>query len=62
MNYKKLSIIAMTVCIVTAVVYLPALDNSFVNWDDPDYVYNNLEIKKSGIDRIAWAFSSFSNG
>src|SRR5215203_534385 len=30
---------------LTTIVYLPTLNAGFVNWDDPDYIYNNYVIK-----------------
>jgi len=33
------------ILILTAIVYLPTLNAGFVNWDDPDYIYNNYVIK-----------------
>jgi len=33
------------ILILTAIVYLPTLNAGFVNWDDPDYIYNNSVIK-----------------
>jgi len=33
------------ILILTAFVYLPTLNAGFVNWDDPDYIYNNSVIK-----------------
>ena len=29
------------ILILAAIVYLPTLNAGFVNWDDPDYIYNN---------------------
>jgi hypothetical protein len=33
------------ILVLTAIVYLPTLNAGFVNWDDPDYIYNNYVIK-----------------
>ena len=33
------------ILILTAIIYLPTLNAGFVNWDDPDYIYNNYVIK-----------------
>jgi tetratricopeptide (TPR) repeat protein len=33
---------------LTAIIYLPTLNAGFVNWDDPDYIYNNSIIKDLG--------------
>ncbi|MFQ5442324.1 MAG: tetratricopeptide repeat protein [Thermodesulfobacteriota bacterium] len=48
-----LSLCAVT-AIVTLIVYLPALNNGFVNWDDPLYVTENLHIRS--LD-IKWLFT-----
>jgi Flp pilus assembly protein TadD len=44
---------------LTILVYLPALDNDFVNWDDPDYVYKNLHIRTLDFQFLKWMFSTF---
>jgi len=35
----------LLVALITFSVYVPVLHNGFVNWDDGDYVYNNLNIR-----------------
>ena len=45
--------------VVTFIVYLPALNNGFVTWDDNIYVYNNTMIKNLNLQLIQDAFSSF---
>lgn len=57
MRYKL--IIAFVVGIITFIVYLPVLQNDFVNWDDARYIYENQNIQQ-GIDLkfLKWAFSS----
>ncbi len=47
------------VALVTLFAYLPALGNSFVNWDDDVYVYNNTFIKSFNTEFVRWAFSQF---
>ena len=37
--------IVPTILIITFIAYLPALQAGFVNWDDGDYVYENLMIR-----------------
>ncbi|MDO8446221.1 MAG: tetratricopeptide repeat protein [Deltaproteobacteria bacterium] len=51
------------IALVTFITYLPALNNDFVNWDDPTYVYENPHLQLLNLDFIEWAFSSvyFSN-
>ena len=43
------------ILIITTLVYLPVLNAGFVNWDDPDYIYNNNVIKDLG--KVADFFS-----
>ena len=33
------------ILVLTAIIYLPTLNAGFVNWDDPDYIYDNYVIK-----------------
>ncbi|MHA2217790.1 MAG: hypothetical protein ACXACY_17785, partial [Candidatus Hodarchaeales archaeon] len=41
-NYNvKISAAAFVISLLTALLYLPALQNNFVNWDDQYYVYEN---------------------
>lgn len=49
--------------VITFLIYLPSLQNGFVNWDDPKYVYENPLIRTLDLDFIRWAFTSvyFSN-
>ncbi|MEE9614567.1 MAG: tetratricopeptide repeat protein [Thermodesulfobacteriota bacterium] len=42
---KATLLAALLVSCVTFLAYLPALDNGFVNWDDPAYVYENPNIR-----------------
>ncbi|MES2591870.1 MAG: tetratricopeptide repeat protein [Bacteroidota bacterium] len=44
------------------VVFLPALTNSFVNWDDPKYILNNVIIKDLSGKGIKAMFTSFYAG
>ena len=49
----------LVVALVTFMVYLPALKNGFVNWDDNVYIYENVMIRNFNLKFIAWAFTSF---
>lgn len=42
----------------TFIVYIPALWNGFINWDDDAYVYENPYIKSFDFNFIKWTFSS----
>lgn len=47
--------------LVTFLVYLPALWNGFVEWDDQAYVYENPGIRSFGFDFLKSAFTSVLN-
>ncbi len=40
-------------------LYVPALKNGFVNWDDNLYVYKNNSIHSLQLNAIGWMFSAF---
>jgi hypothetical protein len=52
-------IVATLVALTTILVYLPALQNEFVEWDDDRYVYENLHIHSLDIRFFKWAFFDF---
>ncbi|MBE9531887.1 MAG: hypothetical protein IME98_03685, partial [Proteobacteria bacterium] len=54
-NSRILWALAIIAAVVTFLIYLPVLDNGFVNWDDPYYVYRNPNIRS--LD-IIWAFTA----
>jgi hypothetical protein len=56
-NDTKIKAIAFLVAALTVVVYLPALQNGFVNWDDQLYVYENPYIRSLDLNFIQWMFS-----
>ncbi len=56
---KSVLIIACLVALAAFLVYLPALRNDFVNWDDDDYVYQNPAVQHPGLRLLARAFSDF---
>ena len=49
--------IAAAVALATFVVYLPALRNGFVNWDDGLYVYQNPHIRVLDGRTVLWALT-----
>jgi tetratricopeptide (TPR) repeat protein len=52
-------ILSISVALLTLFVYLPALQNQFVTWDDPEYVYDNPHILTINTDFFEWAFFDF---
>lgn len=45
LSARQSNLALVIVLLVTFVAYIPALNASFVNWDDPSYVFNNPMIK-----------------
>ena len=56
---RKFYIIVFLITLLTVLVYLPALDNDFVNWDDPYYINENLHIRSLDVQFLKWMFSTF---
>jgi tetratricopeptide (TPR) repeat protein len=56
---KNLLIVSFLVSLLTIFVYLPALQNDFVNWDDNEYVYENPYIQSFNLKSIRWMLTSF---
>ncbi len=51
--------IAAAAAIITFIAYLPALQNGFVNWDDPVYVSENPHVRSFSSAFLRWAFFDF---
>jgi tetratricopeptide (TPR) repeat protein len=49
---------AFLTAVITLVVFLPALSNDFVSYDDEQFVYNNKHIMSIDSDFIKWAFTN----
>ena len=45
--------------LITFLVYIPALDNGFVSWDDDVYLYKNDHIRHLNGEFFSWAFTEF---
>jgi hypothetical protein len=54
--------IALALAVVTFVFYVPVLDASFLNWDDPPYVTANPNIRSLSWETVRWAFTTFQEG
>lgn len=58
-SYKKPALIAaFSVLLITFIIYLPALQNGFVNWDDNIYVYENKNIQSIDYGLLRWSFTA----
>ncbi|MEE8574435.1 MAG: tetratricopeptide repeat protein [Thermodesulfobacteriota bacterium] len=55
---RLIRIAALAVAVVTFLLYIPSLDNLFVNWDDYDYIYQNENIRSLDLEFFKWAFTS----
>ena len=54
-------LISLLLAAGTLSLYYPALNNGFVNYDDPDYVTSNWHVQQKLTGRsLAWAFASTS--
>jgi protein O-mannosyl-transferase len=51
--------LAAAVALVSALVYLPSLDNGFTNWDDPRYILDNEHLEPLDGHFLTWAFTTF---
>ncbi len=47
---------AFWIAALTLIIYLPALQNDFVNWDDDKYVYENEHIRSIDFKLLKWSF------
>ncbi len=52
----------LSVIILTAVSFLPCLNNGFVKWDDPLYLLENPSVRGLSLEHIGDIFTSFING
>ncbi len=50
------------IAVLTAIVYLPALSNGFVNWDDPQAVLDNRHLRSLSGENLYWILSTFHTG
>lgn len=53
---------ASAALILVISVYVPALHNGFVTWDDDIYIYSNPHIRSLTLGFIKWAFTGFYAG
>lgn len=60
MSERSKTVIALLVVVlVTVLVYLPALGNGFVEWDDRDYVFENPFIRSIDLQSLRWMFMEY---
>jgi tetratricopeptide (TPR) repeat protein len=61
MNKHKYGL-AGFIAFITSVVYILALRNDFVAWDDDIYVVDNMRIRSLDVPFFKWAFTGFHAG
>jgi Tfp pilus assembly protein PilF len=55
----RLWLLALLAALAAFIVYLPALDNGFLNWDDNRYISANPFMRPIDTGFVLWAFSTF---
>ncbi len=59
MAFTKKYLYAVVLAVLTVSVYSTSLQNGFVEWDDGDYVYQNVNIRSLDAAFLQWAFLDF---
>lgn len=54
--------IALFIAIITALFYLPVVNNGFVNWDDNSAITENHHLRLLNLSSFYWMFTSFHTG
>jgi tetratricopeptide (TPR) repeat protein len=59
LNAQTLARMCVALAVLVVALYLPALRNDFVNYDDPDYVTHNAHVLKGlNGENVKWAFGT----
>ena len=58
-NTLLLRVWPLLVFALSAIAFLPALNNGFVNWDDPANLLDNLSYRGFTLPNFAWMFTTF---
>ncbi|MEQ8223349.1 MAG: hypothetical protein ABRQ37_13655, partial [Candidatus Eremiobacterota bacterium] len=53
-NYILLIVL---IIFITVITFYPSLQNDFTNWDDPDYITENILIKELSLNNIIKIFN-----
>ena len=48
----------IAIFLIVLLIYIPALNNSFVNWDDNVYVYENSRLDTLNLTFLYWMFTA----
>jgi protein O-mannosyl-transferase len=59
LRLQALAMISFALAALVIALYLPALHNGFINYDDPDYVTHNPQVLQGlSWDNVKWAFGT----
>jgi protein O-mannosyl-transferase len=59
MDRRSLAIISCALALLVVALYLPALRNGFINYDDPDYVTHNSHVLRGlSWENMKWSFGT----
>ncbi len=61
-NFSRDYLLAGAIALFTLLLYLHSLQNGFVDWDDPDYLRDNLVVHQLGWKQFLYIFTSFYSG
>jgi hypothetical protein len=50
------------IALITFIVFVPALQNGFVNWDDASHLLENHRYRGLGWEQLRWMFTTCFNG
>lgn len=59
--FSSPALAAIAIALVTLVLYLPAINGDFLNWDDDLYVLNNPNMSGLSLEFVKYAFTSAVN-
>lgn len=59
MANRRIYLTGGLIALITFLVYLPALQGEFVDWDDDEYILDNTNIRHLNIGFFKWAFQAF---
>jgi len=62
LNKSKEIFVPLFIALLSFAVYLPALKNGFVTWDDGMYIYKNPSLLPVSFQYVKWSFGSFAAG
>jgi tetratricopeptide (TPR) repeat protein len=60
LKYSRIIVLSgIVLFLVAVIIYMPALKNGFVNWDDDTYIYENININALHMRSLYWMATTF---